>query len=409
MNLRHRDHCIYLVLISALAYMGMYFVEGFAPSIKDPIIFRACSHILLVLNSFIIYWFSFKYSQRISMAFLVSALYLVSPTHFDVFIFPFGLQAQLAETLLLLFFVSYYLGHQKKSFLLYLLATLANSKFMVFTPFLCFSKKFTSKQKTFFLISFFVQLIYLVPLFSEQKEFLVPNFKTIYYISEVLFFTPNLSFLNLALIVPKYYSLAFYIGGLILVVAGGRFFLRKNAGQDLTLVFIGIAFLGALVPFKQFIKTDEQVYYFSPTLYPTVLLFFLWALLVFLKKFELKKSILVCSSTLVFFWILMDVNFQATHADTLRSWDNAMYLLPKDFNFEEKIKLKYTNVLMEKNEDQRAEAYINLAKKKFPHEIWYSLLLSLASKRKDDRAIKQVYKDLLEDQVPFNNPAMEDN
>lgn len=407
MNIPLKDHIVYLVLLSLLAFVGMYFLDGFAEAIGAGNFYKVHVHLLLLFNAMIVYWFCYKDSQNFALSSCLSILYLVSPSHFDLFLFPFQFQALVAETFLLLFFMAYQLNLQVRSLIVFFLATLANSKLIAFSPILCLSKKYSLRQKAFLLISFLIYLVYLIPLFTEQKEFLLKSSKTIFYIGEILSLNPSQSFLNLALLTPDYHSGLFYAAITLVVLLGCWILFKKEEWRIPAFSLLFVAFLGSIIPFKQFSRNEEHLYFLTSSLYPNVLFLFLLALLNLLKKIERPKLAIYSAGSLIVLWILLGINFQISHYDRVIAWENALNRLPKDFNFEEKIKLKFATVLVEKGDDQRALAFINEAKQKFPREIWYAMLLNLASKKQDSQAVDQVYRDMAREQIPFNNPAFE--
>ena len=388
-----------------LTYVGVFFIEEFNSSTNSSLN-KVYSLALILVNTIAVYWISLNYSQKERTAFLVAALYTLSPFHLSIFFFPSQFQFLISETCLLFFMIFYLKNSCVKSTVFVITAFFLNFSLLTIVPFLCLSKTISSRVKIFVCLSAVSILIYLYPLFLNDKSLVLNNYKTLVYLIEKLIIPSSLSIFNYSVIVPNYYSLWF----VNLVAFTGLFFgvyyyYKKYPFSEVVLVLILSGGLAVFLPVKFLSDQVSQVYFLRSNLYPFIIFLFLILTLVVLVKYNSKKVeafIVVIGLT----WGLSNINMQQRASVPMEIWNSAISLLPKHYEYEEEIKFDYVKVLIEKNLKYEAEQIIIEAKKEYLNEKWFALHLSLAIERKDDKTIKDIYDELIMYKIPYVNSAL---
>lgn len=406
MILRSKLWPLYLIMIFILTYVGVFFVGDVFSSVGQGFFSKVYPLALILGNTFAVYWIGLNYSQQERTAFLVAALYCISPFHLSVFLFPTQSQFLISETCLLLFMIFYLKNSFVKSMVFMIAAFLLNFKLLSLVPLLSLSKKFSPKLKLFMGLSCLSILIFSYPLFWTEKELLFNNYKTIAYLIEKIIFPYGLSLFNYSVIIHNYYSLWFLnLIAVSCLIFGIYYYYKKYPFSEVVLALIvGCAF-AIFLPVKNLFDQAIQVYYFKPEYYPFVFFLFLILTLVVLTKYNSRKVELLFGIVGIM-WIFASINLQQKSSNTLAIWNNAIALLPANYDYEEEIKFDYVTMLIAQDLKEEAEQIIIQAKKDYKKEKWYALHLKLAVERKDTKTIQDIYDELVRDKIPYVNSAL---
>lgn len=411
MRLIYKDHLIYLFLISILAYVGACFTGNVMSHMQLGLNLKILAMPFLLINSFLIFFLILNYFDESLIAFTISALYLVAPTHFDIFVYPFQFQSLLAETGLLAFLFLYQMNHTWKALFALLVSLLLNTKLILFIPFLWGMKRLNKLQKVCALAVLSIVLLYLIPSMYQESFFAFDQFKTIFYIWEKLILAASVSVLNISVIDPGYYNVFYIVVSLLVVITILIYGLKKNHDVlKISSSFILASLLGATIPFKQINKTDDYFYFFLPSFYPMVLLSILILIAFVMHSLNLKgKFSKLLIGFLGIYWLCSALYVQKNFQNVMQEWSHSIAYLPEDYNYEAAIKLKYTRLLVDDGYPDEAIKIINSAKLEFPDVRWYSMLLEIASKKGDKIEMDKIYEELRLSKAPFKSSEIEND
>lgn len=406
MILRSKLWHLYLTMIFILTYVGVFFI-GDVFSSDGHVFFNKIYPLTLILgNTFAVYWISLNYSQRERTAFWVAALYCVSPFHLSVFFFPAQSQFLISETCLLLFMIFYLKNSFVKSMVFMIAAFLLNFKLLALVPFLSLSKKFSPKLKLFMGLSCLSILIFSYPLFWTEQKLLFNNYKTVAYLLEKIIFPNSLSFLNYSVIIHNYYSLWFLnLVAVSCLIFGIYYYYKKYPFSEVVLTLILGCGLSIFLPVKNIFVQVIQVNYFKPEYFPFILLLFLILTLVILTKYSSKKVEWLLA-IIGIIWMVSSISLQQKSNNTLAIWNNAIAMLPANYDYEEEIKFDYVTMLIAQDLKEEAEQIIIQAKRDYKKEKWFALHLKLAVQRKDKKTIQDIYDELVRYKIPYVNSAL---
>ena len=408
-DLTSRDHLIYLTLVSLMTFVGACFTGSDLGYTEVELSFKIISILILTISSFLIYFIILSYYQKSLIAFSVSALYLVAPTHFDIFIHQVQFQTLLAELCLLSFFILYQRDHLWKALLLLLIAIFLNSKLIVLIPVLWGMKRLSTLQKLYSIAVLGVLLIYLIPLMYKESFFSFNQFKTIFYIWENLVLATNTTILNISIIDPGHYSIWYLIISFIILLSLFVYGIkRKNNVLKIVMGLMLASFVGTFVPYKEVFVSEEYFYYYLPSMYPMVLLSLLLLIAYVLSEmsFREKMSRLVIGFIGIY-WLGSTIYIQRNFQKIEFEWGHSMASLPQDFNYEQIIKLKYARFLIDTGRLEEAVKLIDKAKIEFPLVKWYAMLLEIANQRGDEGEMEKIRSDLSKSAAPFENDEIE--
>lgn len=405
----YKDQLIYLFLTSILAFVGALFTSDVIDYVEFGLNLKLLAIPFLLINSILIFFLTLNYVQESFIAFAISALYLVAPTHFDIFVYPFQFQSLLAETGLLTFFLLFQMNHSWKALLALLASVLLNTKLVMLIPFLWAMNRLTKQQKICTLAILSVVLLYLSPLMYRESYFAFDQFKTIFYIWEKLILSTSISVLNVATIDPGHYDLFYIVPSLLIVTTILIYGVKKNHNVlKIISVLILASLLGSLIPYKQVFKTEDYFYYYLPSFYPMILLSFLVLMAFVLSSLNFKgKAPKILVGVLAIYWLSSTLYVQRNFQDIMQEWRHSISSLPQNFNYEESIKLKYTRLLIDNGYTDDAIRMINKTKIKLPAVKWYTMLLEIAAKKGDREEINKIYEELRLSRAPFDNDETE--
>lgn len=408
-DLTSRDHLIYLSLISLMAFVGACFSGNSLGHAEVELSIKIISIIILIISSFLVYFIILNHFQKSLIAFSVSALYLVAPTHFDIFVHPLQFQALLAEMFLLSFFILYQKDHIWKALIFLLITIFLNSKLIVLIPFLWGMKRLSILQKIYSVAVLGFLLIYLTPLMYKESFFAFNQFKTIFYIWENLVLAINTTILNISIIDPGHYSIWYLVISLITLLSLCVYGLkRKNDVLKIVMGLILASFIGTFVPYKQIFVAEEYFYYYLPSMYPMVLLSLLMLIACVLSEMSFREKMSkVVIGFIGIYWLGSTIYIQKNFQNIEFEWGHSMASLPQDFNYEQIIKLKYARFLIDTGRSGEAVKLIDKAKIEFPLVKWYAMLLEIANQRGDESEMEKIRSDLSKSAAPFENDEIE--
>ena len=379
----------------------MYFSTIVSPPFIEAIFSHAFAHILILTNTFFIYWIIERNINKPLIAFLMSALYLVSPFHLGAFFSNSQLQALFAETLLLGAIIFYSFEKKWISILLLFCANLMNTQLLVFAPIIFRSTKITHFQKILIAIQILITLLFLIPNYFHNMDFYLTNYKTIFY-SLSLFSIPfTLPFLNNAVVIPGFLDVQSMI--LICFSLMIIFYLfRKNYQIKFVLILIPLLLISTLIPFKSLDKESEFLYNFSPGYYPVILYIVIFLIYKLCDYYKFSKASLIGCTVLGLLWLGSNILNQLNMRDELKIWEGAFVELPLHYRFEEELKLRYARILLKNKEFAKAEILILNSARKFNAEIWYTMLLNIKLQNRDESALEQIKKEMIQRKVPVD-------
>lgn len=401
-NSINRDEYLYIILISFFVYAGTYFAGDFRPDLLNGIALKIIVHFLLLLNSFVIFEVVNDFLKNPKFSCLISALYVVSPTHSDAFLFFHQLQPLVAETGLILSMLFLRQQDSNKSFLFLVLSVFLNTKLILFLPFYLYFRKTSEWQKIFVLAYVMVACVYSIPLFHENQKTLIFRSETLFYLFQLLSLPMKKTIIDFSFVVSGFYSrlalISFSLAGFIFSL----YWLSRKKNSSIGILIpicMLTALLGSSIPLIEYMTFNDHSYYLDSTSYPTILFIYLISLII-LYNYKKKLAFLFAGYFFVL-WVGSSINFQMNTIDIENHWTGIIYSLPENFNKEEEMKLEYAQVLISNNALVKAEEFINITRKKFPKEQWYKMAIDLAKKRRDQEAVDELHEDLYRYQVPF--------
>lgn len=400
MNSLYKDEYVYLLIFSIFIFVGSYFADNFIALDIDSNAFRVISHVLILMNSFMLLVLASKILQKKTFSFLLAIFYVVSPTHFNVFLFPSQLQFLISETMLLAGCIFLLRNKSLMAQVFLMIAISLNFKLVGVYIFFWLFTKISLFQKIAIIAHSFVIFIFSFPLVQDSKFSFTVLPQTIFYTFETLLLPFQRTIFDMSLLVPNYQnkSLILFIMGFF-GIAGIYLLRTSNVINKLLGISILVTFTGTIVPCKLILPSQNYLY--NPGLYPMIL----FILLLIMVKIEIYKEKISYYFMAMFsiLWIWSNITFQKDTLNVVEHWNYSMRELPSTFNHEESVKLDYFKILVTNERLFEAEALANEARMKFPNEYWYGVLLNFANSRNDQSAIKKLFLDMEYYQVPYEN------
>lgn len=399
----YKDFYIYLTLYSLIIFGGYYFIPSFEAVTSTSIYNTILCHFLMLANSFLVFHFFKKINKSDLVSFTLSAIYLSCPIHFDVFLFASKIQILLAESLFLGFSLFCMFKNVKPAFFLFCAAVLLNTKLFIISFFLFISRKISLSVRIlalFVLVYFSIQLL---PEFVLQKVLLANGYKTFLFQIESLLMPINIGIFNFSLLLPGYPGINSFL--MVTALTMTLFMLRSDKRFLILSLFISAIIIN-FIPLKYVWKNTNEFYYLSPTENPLILLFFLILAGEIFSTIR-YKTLITASIVINVFFLLTTINFQRNTIDLMDSWNGAISTLKSPYHFEDKVTLKYAQILLDNNEIERSSEIIEANRKKFPSIEWYNLALRIAGIRQSEEDVKKIHQQLLDEQIPFIAPQKE--
>ena len=401
---KNRAHFVYLFFLTILVYLGAFFSVPIVAAQKLPAFF-IWTPTILYINTLLLHWILSHQDLEKKAVFMLCALYLVSPLHMDTLEFTALVQLCLAETVLILSLIFYLKDMINYSLVSIVVASFLNFKSIGFIPLILISPKFSLKHKLIYVLNVFVVIIYSFSEFLNEIIFIKDNLITLIFSFENLLNPLRFSFLNSAVLVFDYYPnwlMALFIV-LVLAIAIYSWIKKSTYGVAISCTIFGML-ISLVIPVKYYLESGLSHYLFMPSTYPFVMVLFLFSLTLILRKYS-SVIILISLAIVGVMWASTTMSIQASNRDIVVSWDVAVEQLPKKYNYIEKVKFNYVQVLMNNGFNKEAEAIIVDAKKEYLKKEWFHLHLALASFRKDENLIKEIHEELKALAIQTKNKA----